>query len=88
MVATLWATLQFIKVYPNCINKSYLVQNFETDFYENGDFQKAMANSTYNSYMPINYLTISKWCEEWLKNKYMKECKFAPNRYKFKTISI
>ena len=37
MVATLWATLPYIKAYANCKNKSYLVQNFESDFYENGD---------------------------------------------------
>lgn len=79
MVATLWATLQYVKMYPNCINKSYLVQNFETDFYENGNFQKSMANATYNSYMPVNYLTISKWCEQWLKDTYKQECKFAAN---------
>lgn len=79
MVATLWATLQYVKAYPNCINKSYLVQNFETNFYENGNFQKSLANATYNSYMPINYLTISKWCEDWLKNDFKQECKFAPN---------
>lgn len=89
MVATLWATLQYVKEYPNAKNKAYLVQNFETDFYENGDLQKAMANSTYNSFMPINYLTISKWCEQWLKDKFYKDCKFAPNgidkeRFKFK----
>lgn len=79
MVATLWATLQYVKTYPNNINKSYLVQNFETDFYENGDHQKFMANSTYNSFMPINYLTISKWCEQWLKDDYNQECKYVPN---------
>lgn len=79
MVATLWATLPYIKSYANCKNKSYLVQNFETDFYENGDYQKFMANATYNSYMPINYLTISKWCKDWLEKDYQQECKFAPN---------
>ena len=89
MVATLWATLQYVKEYPNVKNKAYLVQNFETDFYENGDLQKFMANATYNSFMPIKYLTISKWCEEWLKDKYHKDCKFAPNgidgdRFEFK----
>lgn len=79
MVATLWATLNYVKKYPNCINKAYLVQNFETDFYEDGDLQKFEANTTYNSYTPIKYLTISKWCEDWLKNEYYQECKFVPN---------
>ena len=79
MVATLWATLGYIQEYPNAKNKAYLVQNFETDFYENGDLQKIMANATYNSCMPIKYLTISKWCEQWLKDRYHKDCKFAGN---------
>lgn len=79
MVATLWATLQFIKTYPNVKNKSYLVQNFETDFAPNGKYLRIMANATYNSFMPINYLTISTWCKNWLKDKYKKECKYVPN---------
>lgn len=79
MVATLWATLDFVKEYPNVLNKSYLVQNFETDFFENGNYLKIMANATYNSFVPVNYLTISKWCEDWLKNDYHKECKYVPN---------
>lgn len=79
MVATLWATLQYIQEYPNCKNKSYLVQNFETDFYENGNSQKFYANATYNSYLPIKYLTISKWCENWLKDTFGQECIYAPN---------
>lgn len=79
MVATLWATLEYVKKYPNVKNKVYLVQNFETDFYENGNIQKSMANATYNSFMPIKYLTISKWCEQWLKDKYYQDVKFAPN---------
>lgn len=79
MVATLWSTLQFVKEYPNVINKSYLVQNFETNFFENGNYLKIMANATYNSFIPINYLTISKWCEQWLKEDYKKACKYVPN---------
>lgn len=82
MVATLWATLQYVKAYPNNKNKAYLVQNFETDFYENDDYQKFMANATYNSYMPVKYLTISKWCEQWLKDDYNQDCKFVPNGIK------
>ena len=79
MVATLWDTLRYVKKYPNCKTKAYLVQNFETDFYENGNYQRIDANSTYNSYTPIKYITISKWCEKWLKEKYYQNCKFAPN---------
>lgn len=89
MVATLWATLKYVKKYPNCINKSYLVQNFETDFAEFGQSMKREANSTYESLTPVNYLTISKWCENWLIDKFEKTVKYAPNgidleRFEFK----
>lgn len=79
MVATLWSTLQYVKSYSNNINKSYLVQNFETDFYENNNYQKIMANATYNAYTPIKYLTISKWCQQWLKDDYGQKCEFVAN---------
>lgn len=79
MVATLWATLDFVKKYPNVLNRSYLVQNFETNFFEHGNYLKIMANATYNSYVPINYLTISKWCQNWLESDYKKDCKYVPN---------
>lgn len=78
-VGTLWSTMDFIKSYPKIKEKKYLVQNFETDFYETGNWFKKMANLTYNFFNDTEYLTISKWCEDWLKNKYFKEVKFAPN---------
>lgn len=79
MVATLWATLKYVKSYPNVLNKSYLVQNYETNFGEYGSDMKKTANSTYNSLVPINYLTISKWCQNWLKDEFEKECQYVPN---------
>jgi len=78
-VGTLWSTMDFIKGYHKIKEKKYLVQNFETDFYETGNYFKNMANLTYNFFNDTQYLTISKWCEDWLKNKYFKEVKFAPN---------
>ena len=78
-VGTLWSTMDFIKGYHKIKEKKYLVQNFETDFYETGDYFKNMANLTYNFFNNTEYLTISKWCEDWLRNKYFKEVKFAPN---------
>ena len=79
MVATLWSTLQFVKEYPNVKNRSYLVQNFETNFFEYGNYLKIMANATYNSFTNVNYLTISEWCRNWLKNNFKKECRYAQN---------
>lgn len=78
-VATLWTTVDFINTYYKIEQKMYLVQNFETDFYEHDHPFKKLANLTYNSYYDLKYLTISKWCEEWLRKEYNRECKYAPN---------
>lgn len=79
MVASLWATLDFVKKCPNVKNKMYLVQNYETDFADFGKYMRIEANATYGDDTNIKYLTISKWCKEWLKDKFEKECEYAPN---------
>ena len=78
MVASLWATLNYVKKYPKVLEKAYLVQNFETDFMKYGDYGKIIANSTY-SYDDIKYITISKWCQNWLENKYERKVSFIRN---------
>jgi glycosyltransferase involved in cell wall biosynthesis len=81
MVATLWSTMFAIKKYNKCRKISYLVQNFETDFIPYGNYQKQLANSTY-TLDNVDYLTISKWCEDWLIKKYGRKVKYAPNGIK------
>ena len=81
MVATLWSTIYYIQKYPKKGKVSYLVQNFETNFIPYGNYQKQLANSTY-TFDNVNYLTISKWCEDWLINKYNQKVKYAPNGIK------
>lgn len=78
MVGTLWATLFFAKKYPNVNEVLYLVQNFETNFLEYGNYMKQTANSTY-SFDDVKYLTISKWCENWLIDDFNRKVKYAPN---------
>lgn len=78
MVATLYTTLKFVKKYPNVKNRSYLVQNFETNFNDYGSPIKREANATYTE-QGIKYLTISKWCENWLKQDFGKKARYAPN---------
>ena len=79
-VATLWTTLSFCMLYPNIKHRLYLVQSLETNFYEYGDLRRFFANSTYNSeHMDIKYLTVSKWCQEWLKSDYDKDAMYIPN---------
>ena len=78
LVATLYTTLKFIKTYPNVHQRCYLVQNFETDFNDYGSHVKREANSTYLA-SGIKYLTISKWCQNWLTKDYNQKVKYAPN---------
>lgn len=87
MVATLWTTLEFAKNYFNKTKVSYLVQNYETNFLNYGNKVKANANSTY-SYDDVEYLTISKWCEDWLIDKFERKVKYAPNGIKLEQFPV
>lgn len=78
-VATMWTTVAFLEKYCNIEKRYYLVQNFETDFYESGNILKTWANMNYLPRVPVTFLTISKWCQEWLKQKYEQDTKYAPN---------
>ena len=79
LVASLWTTLEFVKKYPNVKNKMYLVQNFETDFADFGKYMRIEANQTYEDETGVKYITISKWCQNWLRDRFEKESAYAPN---------
>lgn len=79
LVATMWLTLEFVKKYPNVNYKKYLVQGMETNFYKPGEFEKKQANATYYKQVGIEYLTISKWCQNWLKSDFGVDALYAPN---------
>lgn len=78
-VATLWSTVHFFEEYARIGRKYYNVQNFETDFYPAGAGFKLEANRTYCTKMPVQYVTISKWCQKWLWETYGKQAAYAPN---------
>ncbi len=78
-VATMWCTTPFVETHPGIGERYYLVQNYEVDFYKPNVPFRIQANQTYNLNRDINYITISKWCKEWLKEKYDKEAAYAPN---------
>lgn len=78
-VATLWSTTEVFDVYSKIGKRYYNVQNFETDFYEAGNYFRIKANRTYNSTLDMKYITISKWCETWLLETYGKKSQYAPN---------
>lgn len=79
-VATMWTTVEFLKKYSNIKKRYYLVQGFETEFYKPGDKFRLMANRTYAEYHEcIQYVTISRWCQEWLQQQFGQKAKYIPN---------
>ena len=78
MVATMWFTVFKIKEYSRCKDFRYLVQNKESGFYEADNPEILYANASYNT-DDVKYLTISKWCQNWLKDEFDKESLYAPN---------
>lgn len=77
IIATLWTTLETIK-YTDAFEKYYLVQGFETDFYKPGNPWRLNANMTY-SLSNIKYITVSKWCARWLKEKFNRNADYIQN---------
>lgn len=79
MVATMWNTLDTTKKYNNVNNIKYLVQNKESGFYDDVMDECYAANSTYNNVANVDYITISKWCKNWLEKDFGVKSKYAPN---------
>lgn len=79
LVATLYSTLYIILNYYKVKRRLYLVQNYETDFYRYGEFLRVDAEKTYSVSFGVEYITISKWCESWLLEKYKQKSRYAPN---------
>ena len=78
-VATMWSTVEWLWRFPTIQRKAYLVQNYEPDFYEPGDHLRMQARRTYGDHPDLWYLTISKWCQEWLEQQYGHPALYAPN---------
>lgn len=79
LVATLWDTLDFVRRYPRTKRMLYFVQNYETDFFVPGNPLRINAEATYQAVPDVEYITISKWCLDWLEKDYGIRAKFAPN---------
>ena len=78
LVATMYFTVYTALSYDKCHDVRYLVQNREDGFYKPDNSEILVANSTY--YLDdVKYLTISKWCQDWLKKDYDKNSLYAPN---------
>ena len=89
-IATMWVTVSMIENI-SCIDKRmYLVQNFETDFYDFSDPLKRKAQQSYDPRIPFTFLTVSKWCQKWLKDDFHQESLYIPNgieRNRFNTVN-
>lgn len=78
-VATMWKTVRFLEKHRNVKECYYLVQNYETNFYEPNNPLRIQAEQTYCPSFDLKYLTISKWCQTWLKEKYGILAEYMPN---------
>lgn len=78
-VATMWSTVRVLEEYNRIKQRCYLVQNFETDFYRPCDELRMRANNSYFPKVPVQFLTISKWCQSWLKESYGHESGYVEN---------
>ena len=79
-VATLWSTVETIKKHPNVKNRLYFVQNFETDFYTPGTGKERFAaNASYCDQSGVRYITMSTWCQRWLKDEFQKDAQYVSN---------
>lgn len=78
-VATMWETVSFLQEHRNVRECYYLVQNYETDFYEPNNPLRIEAERTYYPRFEMKFVTISKWCEKWLMDDYGIAATYVPN---------
>lgn len=92
MIATFWSSNNFVKNYPRLRNrnskKKYLVQGYEIGFYPENDKLRGEVAQTYAD-KNIEILTVSKWCQDWLKEDFGRESDLILNgidlsKFKFK----
>ena len=83
-VATMWSTVQVLEEYANIRQRYYLVQNYETDFYKPCEEFRMRANNSYYPKVPVQFLTISKWCQSWLADSYGHDSGYVENGIEMK----
>jgi len=91
-IATYWQSVDTVDKYQYMKSgfgkKLYLVQGMESEFFKETDPLRLAIYATYtNSRLQI--VTISKWCQFWLKDEFGREAMYAPNgitldNFKFK----
>lgn len=86
IVATMFPTLFKVNKYYKAKKHYYLVQNYETNFFSYKNSLRIEAEKTYSYPFDVNYITISKWCQSWLLQKYNKISSYIPNGIDFDNI--
>ena len=80
-VATFWGSVEVVDQYTRMKKNSkklYLVQGMEAGFYEDKDKLRRSVIYTYYNHR-LEPVTISKWCQSWLKADFNRNAKYAPN---------
>lgn len=80
-IATFWGSVDMVDNYKYMKEngkKLYLVQNMEADFYDGTNSLRRKVIATYRNYR-LEPITISKWCQKWLKDDFDRDAKYAPN---------
>ncbi len=77
--ATMWNTADFVAQSGKIKKKMYLVQNFEVGFYPPGSPYRIGASATYRMRNQMQYVTISRWCQNWLQEEYHTESAYLSN---------
>lgn len=76
-VATLWSTLKLVQK-SNAKEKYYFVQNKEHFFYARKSIEFTRAKTTYDA-KDVNFITMSRWCQRWLKDEFGQQACYIPN---------
>ena len=79
LVSTLYSTIFIVLNNSKVKRRLYLVQGYETDFFSYENLERSVAEKIYFIPFGVEYITISKCCETWLKIKYNQKSVFIPN---------
>lgn len=86
MVSFDWYSARWMQNYPNTEKRYYLVPGFETDYYPPGSVARLQANQLYTPHKSIQFLTVSKWCKEWLRDQYKQDAVLIKNGIKYASL--
>jgi len=77
-VGTFYTSMNFVTTYVNIKKRVYLVQGYETNLFRAGEALRVRAEQTYSPTIDVKFITTSKWCEKWLREKYHHESRYVP----------